>query len=255
MDQQEQYEEIEAYLEGALEPDQVREFERLMEEDPELAKEVELHGNLHRVMGPSGVNTFRAILDEEADSLRSSARIRSIGRRRILSIAASVAVIVTAALWIFTSRATTSDALYNQFYQSPSLTLDPSTVRGEGNGAVLQDMVELFSRVNQLNQDGLYEQALKAINDEATAIPEELQDEVLYRKALLYLNLKDPEEAISYLNQITGLQETVRWYKSLALLSLNRLDEIPDLLQPMTQYDNPRRSEARQLLDKLNEVR
>lgn len=254
MDQQEQYEQIEAYLERALGPEQIQEFERMLQEDPDLAREVALHRKLHQVMQPSGVNTFRAILEEEAASLKATTKVRFIGRRRILSIAASVAVMALAAAWLFGGRATTSQALYDQLYQVPTLTLDASTVRGEDERDVPQEIVDLFANVDQLNQRGDYNLALQAIYDSSVSIPDDLRSEVLLRQALLYLNLKQPEEAIAHLDQISGRQETVRWYKSLALLSLNRLDEIPDLLEPMTQYDNPRRRDAKRLLGKLDRI-
>ena len=236
-------------------PDENREFERRIEQDPELAKEVELHHKLHRELEPSRISAFRTMLEEEAESMQTKTKVRTIGRRRLLSIAASLAVIAVTGTILFTARSTTSQALYGQFYESPSLAFDPSTVRGESDQEVLQNVSNLFARVNQLSQQGQYEQALEEINSQRITIPNGLNDEVFFRQAILHLNLEQPEVAMTYLDQLTSRQESARWYKTLALLKLNRLAEIPMQLEPLTQYDNPRRDAANRLLRKLNRVK
>jgi tetratricopeptide (TPR) repeat protein len=164
MDQEQKYELIEKYLEGSLTKAEQASFDQLNQEDPSFQQEVRLHRNLGTALKGEGVHDFRAALKDVDEQWKAPGKgtVRSLPIRRILSLAATVLVLIAAAWWFFATKNTPSaeDLFAAQF--------EPYTM-----------VLNQRSETTDTPQDLLQQQAINAYNQgqfaDAVSRFEELQ--------------------------------------------------------------------------------
>ncbi|NND32481.1 MAG: hypothetical protein HKN76_07815 [Saprospiraceae bacterium] len=250
MNDQETYELIEAYLENNLSDKEVQTFEQRLKSDPDFAVEFQLHKQLHTELGPSDLNDFRNLLKEESGAKKSTV-VRRINMRQVLSIAASGAILVAVGLFYLTSRSTSPQVLFNQYVDQPSLSFNPGTERGTDQQN-LDVFIAAMEQAEALYQSGDYSGAIGVLESVDTEAYAEHQDAIEFRLGMNYLLAGDSENAISYFDEMSELTESVRWYKSLALLQLGDIEQVIELLSPLASYENPKQQAARQIIKKMN---
>ena len=252
MTQEELYDRIEAYLEGTFSPQEHQEFEQEIDADPELKQEVELHRQLQGELGESDVTIFRNIVVEEKQKMKPLGKTIALGRFQILSIAASFALLITAGYFIFFQTNPSPQDLFNQYYVLPDLQITQGSLRGEDD-MNLDSAIILLNLANQLATQNNFPQAIVTA-DSLLGISVELDQIILLRLGIWQLSGDNPEEALAFFNQVNNQSEAIQWYKALTYLELDQLDQIPGLLQPLTEYANPRQEAAQKLLRQVQRM-
>lgn len=252
VDEQETYEYIEAYLQETLSKEQQLQFEDRLKRDPDFAVEFQLHKQLHTEFGASKLNDFRTLLGEEASSARKARGgiVRKMNIRQVLSIAASGAILLVVGMFYLTNRPLSSDGLYAQYVDQPTLSFDPGLQRGEEQ-VNLDGLRSTMDEVENHYQNEHYQAAIDLLESLEKPRYQGFENEIYFRLAICYLLNGEAQNAVGYFNRISELSESVRWYKSMALLKLGETDAVSELLRPLASYDNPKQKEAQRILKKI----
>ena len=110
MEKQEKYESIEAYLEGNLSSEALKDFQQRLKNDRTFAKEVALHQRLHAELGDPTKRRLRGILSDlsaqkhlaAAPAVNRQLRVRT-NRKKWMAIAAGL-LLIAMTTWYFLSR-------------------------------------------------------------------------------------------------------------------------------------------------------
>lgn len=250
VEDQELHEYIEAYLAKSLSKEEIHQFEERLRLDPGFAEEFNLHKRLQEEYSASRLNEFRDLLREEAGK-KSKGKVVGFSLRRSLSIAATVLIMLSVAVYFFTNRSLSGEQLYSQFMDQPSFSFSGEVKRGEDSLTSIA-IQNLMQRVEQFYDQKNYTEALAVLNSVDLSQFQGSEDLINLRLGLLYLLTDDPNNAITYFDKLNEMSEAARWYKSMALLRLERTSEVPALLRPLTQFENPKKEAAEKILRKLN---
>ena len=250
MEEQELYEYIEAYLAKSLSSVEIEQFEARLRTDEDFAEEFRLHKRLHEEYSSTRINEFRDLLREEAGK-KSQGKVVGFDLRRSLSIAATVILMLSVAVYFFTNRSLSGEQLYSEFMDQPSFAFNGEVERGE-DSLTSTTIQNLMQRVEQFYDQKNYTEALAVLNSVDVSQFQGSEDLINLRMGILYLLTDDPNNAISHFDKLNEMSEAVRWYKSMALLRLERTSEVPVLLRPLTQFENPKKEAAEEILKKLN---
>lgn len=98
---QEQYERIEAYLDGTLPEPEREAFEAELERDQTLAAEVELHRRLHRTLGNADEWAFRQNLEAISEAYEAPAENGKPGNRSALRLLLGILILITVASLLY----------------------------------------------------------------------------------------------------------------------------------------------------------
>ncbi|MEZ4828407.1 MAG: hypothetical protein R3C61_19265 [Bacteroidia bacterium] len=264
--EQETYTLIERYLSKKLSPGEMADFEARCKTDQAFANEVILHTLAREEIHAASMEKLKADLQSRFQESKK-ARIIDIRRTRIqwiVSAAAAIALFVLAIKYIpgMFAPAYSPDALYAMNFSIPELHDD--SVRGPNKGGDTAGSVS----------NAIWAQAIQAVSQgkagEAVELYTQLmQDSALMQRAPSALNyqmgialmLSDRhEEAIPYFDQVKSFDQKpmADWYKALAYLKINRLDEARTLLQSLSaDQEQPaeRRNQAAEILRKIEKIR
>ena len=249
MDDQQRQEYIEAYLNEELSPEDARLFEERLQADAIFAEEFQLHQHLHMEFSDSKLNDFRALLREEA-AIKPATKVIPFNIRRVLSLAASVAVLITAGIFYFSNRTISPENLYTRYMEQPDLIFDGGVARGQ-ESVGLDTITALMKQADNFYNQQNFASAIDVLESAEPSRYRGYEDLVHLRLGIYHLSNGQTETALTYFDQITEVTESVRWYKSLGLLKLSRTAEIPALLGPLTTYDNPKQEAAQFILKKI----
>lgn len=98
---QEQYERIEAYLDGTLPEPERKAFETELGRDKTLAAEVELHRRVHRTLGNADEWAFRQNLEAVSESYEAPAENGKPGNRSALRLLLGILVLIIVASLLY----------------------------------------------------------------------------------------------------------------------------------------------------------
>lgn len=98
---QEQYERIEAYLDGTLPEPERKAFEAELEGDKTLAAEVELHRRVHRTLGNADEWTFRQNLEAISEAYEAPAENGKPGNRSALRLLLGILILIIVASLLY----------------------------------------------------------------------------------------------------------------------------------------------------------
>lgn len=229
---QEQFEEIERYLLGEMNPEERVQFERKLGADAKLQDELLIQQKLQAAIE----------LDAWRESLDKGAKTRSLRPIWKYGIAASIIVILGFALWIGFQKSTpdSSDLYAAYFYPDPGLPIPMSST----------DTYQFDEGMVSYKEEK-YEDALDLWKQLLENTP---TDTVLYYSAMAELNLGNAKLAAQKLEQLIAIPSgefyyKSLWYRSLIYLQEGDLKNAQALLQQLPA-DNSRRNE---LLAKIQE--
>lgn len=161
---------------------------------------------------------------------------------RILAIAATVALCITAGWW-FWSNTTSSSGLYTQYYNIPA---HEYLMRGDDTPD--PEINQAFTLFDQ----GHYEEAIPLLDE---LYKETGNDDFLFYKSIALIETSNITAAESLLNTLSNNHPQnmeYRWYYALALLQSDQENAALTELQIVAGSDHFRSSPARKLIRDLN---
>jgi tetratricopeptide (TPR) repeat protein len=238
-----------------MSPEEVEAFETRLQDDPVFAQEFDLHKNIHTVFADNErVRAFRTMTEEIAAGTNSKPLIRRLNFRSALSIAASVLVLIFAGTYYFLNTPLSADKIYASYLDQPNLAFISGVERDDQTNEDLAELDRVLQQVNTFYLEKRFPEAIILLDQVTIDSIPGFDNEIHFRLGILHLFNEDPTTAIPFLDLTTDRQEAIRWYKSLALIKLNRLDEARDLLIPLTEFDNPKKKEAEKILKKISKL-
>ena len=194
-------ERIDKFLRGLMTPEENDAFMSDFNSDKVLREETQITALMIKELEESQAQKDAEIIEEVLASKKKKAKIITIVRRT-LSIAAMIILIFgVTTLW---NRQSDTDALFKQYYVSPEV----SSPRGGDEGAVKQELTNLFIQVGTEKDITPVINRLQTIHDNIVADNEEY-DEYKYS------------------------QNTIDWYLALAYIKNENLDKAKELLKPL----------------------
>lgn len=236
---------FENYLNGQTSAEERAGFQRELEQDAELAAEVEFHQDILKGINSGAEQDFSQLVKNVHGKLKTEgffaeaattqqvqkeAKVRRIGWVRALSLAASVAVLLVAAWWAF-FQSPTPEAVYANVYTPAADVLsepvaDRLSETGFGiNKAALQGLQNGITAY----QSGDYQLARQQLLAFKTVAPtDELAPYASFYAALSALELEDYAAARTELATLTNqanfeLSNDATWYAGLAALKAGDL--------------------------------
>jgi outer membrane PBP1 activator LpoA protein len=229
----EHQEKIEKYIQGKLTPDQQLAFEKELASDSQLAELLADYRKSEMAIKAAARQQLREAVQTAYDNEDKHLHRRMIMRRSI-AIAAGFALLLAAGFWLLNSDAgkNNTEELFAQYFEMPA---SPS-VRG-GNGQTntkWQQAVDFYEKQEFQSAIPLFQELLLD-----GAFDQKESVKLLLGAALL--SEDQPNEALEIFDQISpesSFNEDAEWYRVLALLKANRLEETKKALKNIIQQKN-----------------
>lgn len=223
MEPEKHFDQIKAYLEDRLSPDEKEAFRIKLQTDEELQHALDVYR--------FSISGLVLPMDEIARGIRD--RIRQLDkkkrarRRRFNAIVAVIVflAIATGARW-YAGMQYTNEALYGSFYEIPSRMNSPQITEKGQPPTPLQKGLEAYAGKKE-------EQALEILESIAPDQPD--YENARFALAQIYLQTGREEEAIPYISPLTESLDTTlaaqsEWYLALALLQSDKIAECREWL-------------------------
>ncbi len=236
---------MQAYLDGTLQEPLLSNFIDRMEKDPTLKAEVEGLQGIDNAMHALGAESLADAVREweiELHTANKSTTVRRLSVRRILSIAAGVAV-VTAFMFLLRKPNYSSSELFASYYAPYENHI---VSRGDGDDVILERAMSAYDNQN-------YQRAASLLQPYLEANPDE-------RSVALYLGIAQMEisnygaaetHLIEALNDPL-YQQQADWYLALLYLRMDEKTKASQTLEKIVNMgDHYKEMEARELLRKL----
>ncbi len=257
---------IERYLSGAMPPDEVVDFEKLVAENPEVKKELNLFKEINQHLSgerddydiPNSVytNELRSFLrsEEAKDIQKTIAEIgeeqtvasKRKGRSNMLMVAASVVIFLFASLGYWFLGNPSTDSLYVDYYSQEDL---PSIVKRGDDSSSLEKGALAF-------QDGNHEEAVAYFESYKEA-GGDLDPSVFLYLGVAYSKIENIEKSIENFDAIITSNSLDAskglWFKALAYLKAGQSENAKTILEEIVSNPSHFNSnKAKELLGKLD---
>ncbi len=247
------YELIEKYLADAMSAEERRNFEEEMKSNPALQEEVSLHQEVADVLKGDSVHELRMTLKEIDQSYDlpkdapPTAKVRQLPFRRLAAIAAVIAVLISAALFLMPANSLSSGELFAQHYEPYDMVLNQRSVEGD-----LSLSQNINAAVNAYESQD-FEQAAILFKK----LSETQNEAEVYRlyHAISLLSSGNGEEATRALEAFNTTAsplyiEQGRWYLALAYLQNDHVEKAKSTFQAIKE-GGFRYKEAKEILNNL----
>jgi len=248
-------EKLDQYLLGRMNEAEKADFVNALENNPELAAQLDLHQQLAEGVKLHAREDFRNKLKNFQDQLKTKEETEVKTKeevkvkplyRRIAGWAAAAAVLlllVTMSLWM-SRTSMTSQEIYAQAYEPyPSMFSSRAGVSGD------------LPRANEYYQNEVYGQALIIFDELLTAKPNDAR--LLLMSGICLLEEDQAPKAFTYFQKIIELKDIylsdqATWYAALSLVKQDQKEAAIPLLQQLAdQPKADRKKEATELLKLL----
>ncbi len=259
---------IDDYLSGALAADELAAFEKELASNTTLAEQVQIHqleretallfleqdmkANIQKWRTEGVTDTSETKQEAKVVALGEQNPQRTIGIRRILSIAASVLVLVGAGIAFWANQNYTNDSLAMEYYL-------PADAQGNRSGANLNDatfntgLTAFFVDKDYVKAKEVFS---KITNDEAQYV------EAQYYLGHISTQLGEYTAAISYFDEVLAAdnlpaflnRDKINWNQLLAKLGTGQMDtKFKEQLDTLIQTGKaPFNQKAKALHQQLN---
>lgn len=235
---------MDAYLEGTMTAAERQSFERELDNNTELAEMLDAHRSTIFSIESVGVKAdLQQIVAQ--NRVAKPTKVRSFNRT-VLSIAASLLVLVGAFFILKPGAGSSAQKLYQAYYQT-----DPGlpTLMGSTDNALFDDAMVDF-------KSGNYDVALEKFND--LAARDATNDTLLFYQGVSALEIGDTEMALTFLSQIDQTQSTwaekTEWTQAMIYLANDNVSGAQTLLEKIANTTGHRyRDQAVEVLDQLSE--
>ncbi len=206
---------IEKYLEGQLEGEELETFNHELTENKDLKSEIVFRHNLNHAISEEDVINLRNKLDRVKQEVKIK-ELKSVipETKSIPAYIWKTAVAVVAVMLLFSTLFNSSSGTYNHVYESPQWSPQRSVSSG----------MDLLQQANIHYMNGAFEEAI-AIYD--VAIKTATEDPFVFHfyKGASFQNLGNYKDAIPEYTQVIGhgdnlFVEEAEWYRALCYLKL-----------------------------------
>ncbi len=259
------YQKIEAYLGGAMSSEEIVAFEKEMDHNEDLRKEVQLYDRLNHHLGKQNLdetipdNTYTQqlktfIQSEEGIAIEKGLRAAKekydspktkTSRINYKAVAAIAAILIIGFFGIYLSQSTSSERLYLQYYSIEDL---PSVVKRGETKTKISAIVSTFRAKD-------YQSVIDLFMDyEKTAVA--IDTSMFLYKGMAHLELNEMNDAIAAFEVMCNSRLLDRskglWFKALAYLKQKDIENARKTLEIIAENpQNFRHKEAKELLGKL----
>jgi FimV-like protein len=229
---------LERYFEHQLSEEEHKILQIYLDTDADFAEEFAFQKNVKQAI----TLNERAELKQKLQSFESAKSTKKWISK--WSVAASIAVVLGAGYW-FMNQSPDSVELYDQYYQSYPNVVAP-TVRGEST-------TDLKSQAFYEYDSGNYQKSYELFSQ---LYANDKDDYALFYSSLSLIELDKPQEAIALMNQFdtnknNGFTPYFKWYKALSYLKVGEKEKATELLQSLSESQNPQQEQAQKLLKEL----
>ena len=244
---EQQFEQIEAYLSGALDGDERAVFEARMAADPEFAAEVELHREVAGAVADHGEVAFEENLRGIAEELEGAGEGKRRPWRNYLLAAAAVALLAVVGWVVFQGGdPPTPQDLFAEHFQAYEA---PATFRGKVPP-------EKLERAFAPYKGGEWAVALGEFEQLEGEYPGD--EEVLFYAGISELALGNGAEGRAYLQRVLALPAHTsevqgKWYIALSWLAEGNAGAARPLLEELAGFDNRFQPGSAAILEELGE--
>ncbi len=233
---------IEAYLDGTLSQEEQQKFEKSMNEDKELAKEVALSREINEAIRDEGTIQFRKLVRYIIKT--KSNRFGTIIRALKIPAAAVILLLISVSIWRIVSTTSPSE-LYTSFYQPyPTDTSVRSAVRPADN---MNMAYKLYGEGNYKASFNILQNHIKEENNDLTAhfyVALNAVELGLYNVAIDEFRIVENDPS-------SPLLLHARWYLAMTYLRLDQPVEAKKYLEMLTLTENMYSAKAKVALKKL----
>lgn len=238
---------IEQYLQGSLDAEGEQVWAS-RKSDLDVQKELAVQQDLRmafRAEGREQLKTRFQQLEIERTELGAKGKelVPKLPWAGLLTIAASILLLLGALWWLNGSEPLSSHAAFTQYYEAYPNLVAPVTKGGEP--------VEGGDRAFQLYEIGEYERALSIFE----ALPQE--EAKMFYQGLTYIALNRPQQAAPLLslistNKTSSYRQTAQWYFALTTLQMDKMEACRHKLkQILEDAEHPYFEVAKKLLNDL----
>lgn len=238
------FDRIESYLEGTNSPDDKKQFEQDLADNPELKAEYQAYLATRAAVQDFALEEIRIKVAQIAQTPPRSAKILQLNRRTI-AIAAGFLILIAALSFLFGRQQYSNQNLFVQQYESPNW----SPIRGANSTA------EKYDQALAAVQAGKVEQAIQQLRDIKQG--DELFATAQYTLGHLLLQTDQTNGAMASLEEVRDLndtryQENVEWILTLAYLRAGKESLVKQQLGTILQNEqHPYREDALRLQSRL----
>ncbi len=241
MNLEERYDKIDRYLEGLMSEQESEQFEKELESNIELRKELSLHRGIRDAVLEEDIVDLETKINDVRSRSESKGKLRLNYKRIIvpLSIAASFLLVIGFAFLL--NQSPDYNRIYDQYYEPfPNLI----SMRG--------DSEETMEKVSELYSNKEYREAIPILMELANSGEERAS----FYLAASYLELDQYEKAKdafeSHLEQYDYLNTQAKWYLALCYLRLDRIDESKEILNGIVDNNKEFADQGKELLNEIN---
>ena len=240
MDDLTKYELIESYLANEMSADDRRQFEKQLEENTALKEELKLHEQMADVLKGEKIHQFRDVLKEvdkewkKPTEKKGEGKIVRMNFRRVLAIAASLALLIIAWQFFFSnSNELNSDKLFADHFEPYQMILNQRSTSDDTHEstALLNTGIKQYAAGDFAGSSIAFRQLMDA----------ELSNiSFQFYYALSLLGNNEPNNAIPVLEKIMDTPEHLfleqsRWYLALAYLQNNEKEKAVNILHKIKE--------------------
>lgn len=230
---------LERYFEHQLSEEEQNILQNYLDTDASFAEEFAFQKNVKQAI----TLNERAKLKQKLQSFESPKSTKKWISK--WSVAASIAFVLGASYW-FMNQSPDTIELYDQYYQSYPNVVAP-TVRGESTS-------DLKSQAFYEYDSGNYPKAYELFSQ---LYANDKDDYALFYSSLSLIEMDKPQEAIALMDQFdltknNGFTPYFKWYKALSYLKIGEKEKATELLQSLSENQNPQQEQARKLLEELD---
>jgi len=249
----EKYEQIEAYVNGLMEPAEKTVFEGQLAAEPSLKEQLVIYQQLHHHLQNSErlaqgeialKNTIQEAIDEQKAMASIQAKVVPMRRRWLVGISAAAAVIVVILVvrMAFFAPHIDNQTLYAQYSSFENLSV---TDRSNQTDSLLNIAVTFFNK-------GDFKQAIPAFDAYLAAKPDQAHFQLARGYALLQTGdyAAAEKDLLIVENGASAYTSQATWYRALSQLKQGNTDAAKKILSTI-QKNEENYEQAQELLNKL----
>lgn len=235
------------YLDNEMTTEERGAFEKVLKENKELQKELELYRDINYVIAKEDTIDFKHQLNKAKQNHENN-KVNNTSPRliklRIVALSGAAAAVAAIIIYLYSFNMD-SDSLYEKYYSIPEMSM---IIRSTDTGSVLfNEAIVQYQNENYVKAASMFAQ-IDSIENEAYAIK--------YYAGISNLASDAESIAISYFDEVieNGTNPFVSkalWFQGLAYLSLNDKESAKKVFTALYKRESHYKKQAKQILRRL----
>ena len=239
---------IERFISGSMSKEEMEDFKNRLSSDAEFEKEYLTSLAAHQLITHAG----RLELKEKLESFESKITSNSLGDKKVIPLWVKRTIPIAALLVIFfgvyqftiLNRSLSAEEVYDQYYESYS---DPGVIRNSENETLVN-----WETASIFYHEKNFEEAIPYFERSKEEGPSYLA-EFYIGVSLLSQEPSNYELALISFEEVlktdNDFHQQSLWYKGLALLKANRLEEATDIFENIVDVKGYKHLKAKEIID------